>query len=412
MEDVAIRFDGVSKRFPMTTDRPQSILETLISIFRPRRGKDKEQDLWALKDISFTIKKGETVGFVGTNGSGKSTMLKLAARIVRPTSGEIEVNGRVSALLELGAGFHGDLTGRENIYLSGSLMGLSNAEVEACFQDVHDFSELGNFIDVPVKHYSSGMYMRLAFSLAIHVSPDILFIDEILAVGDQAFQNKCFDRLHQFKRSEMTIVMVSHDLRSLQNICERLIWINRGEIMLSGEPRQVLSEYTTFSRKIEQDKVLNALTGLNQHKRWGSGEIKAEAVRLLDKSGKSATTFKSNEPMLIEIDYVTTEPIDNPQFGLAIFRQGDGVQMNSPNSITGGLDLGMVAGEGTIRYCIETLPLLPNTYSVTISIHDKHGVHTFDYHDQAYTFQIAFTDRPETHGFLSLPARWEQVKDG
>lgn len=187
MSDFAIRFKEVSKRFRLATDQPQSILETVISLVTRRNRRKSSRELWALKEVNFDINRGETIGFVGTNGSGKSTMLKLAAKIISPSEGEIEVNGRVSALLELGAGFHSDLTGRENVYLSASLMGLKQEETEACFDDVLAFSELGDFIDVPVKHYSSGMYMRLAFSLAIHVSPDILFIDEILTVGDQAF---------------------------------------------------------------------------------------------------------------------------------------------------------------------------------------------------------------------------------
>ncbi len=404
MSDWAIRFHDVSKKFPRAGAQAQSVLELLLGMVRGKK-EEKKADLWALKGLTYEIKKGETVGFVGTNGSGKSTMLKLAARIMKPTSGLIEVAGRVSALLEMGAGFHNELTGRENVFLSGALMGLEQSQIEAVYDDVVAFSEVGDFIDIPVKHYSSGMYMRLAFSVAVHVKPDILFIDEILAVGDQSFQNKCFDRIHALKQSNMTIVIVSHDLRSMQNMCERLIWINQGEIVMSGEPRQVLSEYTTFTRERDQKKILDGVKGLNEHSRWGSGEVKVTAVRLLDGEGKPGQNFRSNEPMTIELEYDATEAVDNPQFGLAIFRQ-DGIQVNSPNSFMAGLKIGTIHGRGCVQYRIDHLALLPSIYRLTISVHDKHGVHTYDYHDQAYTFQVTYTENPETHGLVSLPATW------
>ena len=407
MSDWAIRFHNVSKKFPRAGAEPRTVFELLLNILLRREQKEKA-DLWAVQEMSYEIMKGETVGFVGTNGSGKSTMLKLASRIIKPTEGRIEVDGRVSALLEMGAGFHHDLTGRENVYLNAALMGLEQEQINLVYDDIVEFSEIGDFIDVPVKHYSSGMYMRLAFSVAVHVKPDILFIDEILSVGDQSFQNKCFDRIHALQRSNMTIVIVSHDLRSMQNLCDRLIWINRGEMVMTGEPRKVLSEYTTFTRKQEQEKILDKIQGLNEQARWGSGEVKITALRLLDEEGQPAQNFRSNEPLVIEIDYEATEAIENPQFSLAIFRQ-DGIQINSPNSHTAGLELGTIEGTGCVRYRIDSLALLPSVYNLTVAIHDYQGVHTFDYRDRAYTFQITYTDRPETHGIVSFPATWEVV---
>ena len=223
MSDTAIRFSNVTKKFKLNAEKPVSLMDRFGHLFGREPNEELDRYFAAIKDVDFDIKKGETVGFVGTNGSGKSTLLKLAAGIINPTEGEIEVNGRLSALLELGAGFHLDLTGRENIKLGGSLLGLSAEEVAAITDDIIDFSELGDFIEIPVKHYSSGMFMRLAFSVAIHVLPEILFIDEILAVGDQAFQDKCFQRLQEYKRTNIPMIIVSHDLRSLQNISERLI---------------------------------------------------------------------------------------------------------------------------------------------------------------------------------------------
>lgn len=409
MSDSAIRFKNVTKKFKLNSEKPVSIVDRVLSILGINRGatEDLERFFYAINDISFDIKKGETVGFVGTNGSGKSTLLKLAAEIINPTEGEIEVNGRLSALLELGAGFHLDLTGRENIRLGGSLLGLSAAEVEAITDDIIEFSELGGFIEIPIKHYSSGMFMRLAFSVAIHVLPEILFIDEILAVGDQSFQDKCFHRLYGLKRDGVTMVIVSHDLRSLQNICDRLIWIHLGEVKMTGEPRKVLSSYTDFMRKQNEAKMIKQSFSEATGQRWGSGEIRFRAVRLVDKDGNPSSIFKANEPMSVCMDWEATESIDNPQFGLALYRTGDGVQLNSPTTEGAGIDMGVIEGHGEVNYHIDTMPLLPGVYHLNVFIHDKMGVHTFDYIDKCQKIEISFTDITEHYGFLSLPARWE-----
>ncbi|MEM8863374.1 MAG: ABC transporter ATP-binding protein, partial [Chloroflexota bacterium] len=360
----------------------------------------------AVKNVNFDIKRGETVGFVGTNGSGKSTLLKLAAGIINPTEGRVEVNGRLSALLELGAGFHTDLTGRENIRLGGALLGLSADDVAAITEEIIAFSELGDFIEIPVKHYSSGMFMRLAFSVAIHVKPEILFIDEILAVGDQSFQDKCFQRLHELKRSNVTMIIVSHDLRSLANFCERLIWIHQGEFQMTGEPRKVLAAYTDFMRKQNESQMISqSLADIGQ--RWGSGEIKFESVRILDHEEQPTNTFRSNEPLTICLDYEAHEEIENPQFGLSFYRSNDNVQLNSPTTYGAGVNLGIVSGRGTISYKIDTLPLLPGIYHINVSIYDKQGVHVFDFIDRCQTIHVTFSDIQEDYGFLSLPARWE-----
>ncbi len=406
MSETAIRFSNVTKNFQLNSEKKQTLSERIDSLLGRSSAPAEERFFSAIKNVDFDIKKGETVGFVGTNGSGKSTLLKLAAGIIQPTDGEIEVNGRLSALLELGAGFHLDLTGRENINLGGSLLGLTADEVAAIAEDVIAFSELGGFIEIPVKHYSSGMFMRLAFSVAIHVMPEILFIDEILAVGDQAFQDKCFQRLHDFKRSNVTMIIVSHDLRSLQNICEKLIWIHLGEVKMSGDPRKVLAAYTDFMRRQNVEKMINQ--SLDQDgQRWGSGEIKYKSVRLKNSEGDYTNILKSNEAVEVEMEWEAFQEIDNPQFGLSIYREGDQIQLNSPNTFGAGLDLGTVSGCGRMSYHIDNLPLLPGAYYLNVSIYDKQGVHAFDFVDQCLKFEITFTDKPENYGFLSLPARWE-----
>ena len=236
--DNAIEVRNMSKSFKAIYDKPYTLKERLV--FWKSTKKEYHQ---ILKNINLDIKKGETVALIGVNGSGKSTLLKLMTKIIYPTKGKIITNGKLTSLLELGAGFHQDFTGRENIYFNASIFGLTKKEIDARVQDIIDFSELGEFIDTPVRTYSSGMYMRLAFSVAINVDAEILLIDEILAVGDQHFQDKCFEKLHELKNSDKTIVIVSHSLESVKKLCDRAIWINKGEGQMDGKTKDVIKEY-------------------------------------------------------------------------------------------------------------------------------------------------------------------------
>jgi len=239
-----IKLENVSKRFSLHHERPRSFQEAIISLFH-RRGNWRE-DFWALRDITLEVYPGECLGIIGQNGSGKSTLLKLITRILEPTHGTIAIRGKVSALIELGAGFHPDLTGRENIYLNGSILGLGKREMDRQFDDIVAFSGLERFLDIPLKHYSAGMYARLGFAVAIHMDPDILITDEVLAVGDEEFRQKCLDQFWSFKRQQKTILMVSHDLQSIQRLCHRAIWLDHGLLRAEGEPQKVVSEYLKF----------------------------------------------------------------------------------------------------------------------------------------------------------------------
>jgi ABC-type polysaccharide/polyol phosphate transport system ATPase subunit len=237
MSNVVMSFKSVSKKFR----RGQKLLlkEALIDIFMPGR----QEDFWALKDVTFDIIKGETVGIIGNNGSGKSTILKLIAGVMYPTKGEVKVDGRISPLIELGAGFHAELTGRENIYLNGTILGLSEKQIDQRLNDIIEFSELGDFIDTPVKHYSSGMYVRLGFSVAVHTDPEILLVDEIFAVGDISFQEKCFKKMNEFKKNGITIVFVTHDMATVESFCEKAIYINKGQLENIGDAKQIIKDY-------------------------------------------------------------------------------------------------------------------------------------------------------------------------
>ena len=404
----AIRLRNVSKRFAFTPDMPQSVLETAIAaVTRRRRRRDRSHDLWAVHDVSFDVFPGQSLGIIGRNGSGKSTLLKIIARIIQPTSGEITVNGRVSALLELGAGFHPDLTGRENIYLNASVLGLSREETATLFNDIVEFSELDEFINMPVKHYSSGMYMRLGFSVAIHVHPDILIVDEILAVGDQSFQTKCIDRITEMKRAGVTILFISHDLKNVAHLCSDIVWMEHGEMRAVGPVDSVMDQYRNhlFNQTGRQMAVMNTSGG---YRRWGTKQIEITGVRLLDASGAPTTIFRTGEKMAVEISYIAHEPIEEPEFGLALHRH-DGVHVTGPNTHAAGLELGVVSGPGIVRYDIRALSLLPGRYNLTAAVHDSEAPIAYDYHQEAWSFRVVDGGTPAAEGIVLLDADWQYV---
>jgi lipopolysaccharide transport system ATP-binding protein len=344
----AVIFDNVSKRFILRQERPRSFQEAVINIFR-RNGSGEE--FWALRDVSFAVEKGEMVGIIGPNSAGKSTVLKLISRIIEPTSGRVEVNGRVSALLELGAGFHPDLTGRENVYLNGSILGLSRKEIRRKFDSIVSFAEMERFIDVPVKHYSSGMYVRLGFSVAIHIDPEILLIDEVLAVGDAAFQRKCLERIDKLRQEGITILLVSHNLDVVRSLCKKAIWLDKGKIMAEGNPEAVVRQYMWHS--YESSKPIRKV----KDARWGTGVVKIEQVRILNDLGIKPAVFATGEPMTVEIHYRASRRVEYPVFGLAIHRS-DGVHITGPNTQFAGYEILWIEGRGTVSFHIPRLPLL------------------------------------------------------
>lgn len=403
MPKPVIQFEAVSKKYRQR--RGRSIRDLFLQLGQPNKATSY-QPFWALRDVSFTIERGETVGLIGSNGAGKSTALKLMSGVSKASSGLVKVNGRVGALLELGAGFHPELSGRDNIYFNAALLGMGRREIQRKFDGIVDFSELEDFIDTPVKHYSSGMFMRLAFAVNIHVEPDILLVDEVLAVGDSAFQRKCLDRIGELKRHGVTIFLVSHAHHQVRTSCERALWLDHGTLIADGPSEVVVQKYINKSM-IESSNTLSPKSSSNT---WRSGTLRAEIkqVQILNAVNVAQAIFQTGETLIIEMEYEPHESIPKPVFGLAIHRH-DGLHVCGPN--TGFTDLIMpnLTQSGRIRYIIRNLPLLNGLFYVTVSFHNAAGTEMYDYHDRAYSFRVINSiegPMQEQYGLVTLQGQW------
>jgi lipopolysaccharide transport system ATP-binding protein len=408
--DYAVQFDDVSKCFHVRHEGPRSLQSVLLNLLRLRIRQPKQR-YWVLRNITFAIQRGEMLGIVGVNGSGKSTTLKLISRIIEPTSGQIRVNGRVSALLELGAGFHPDLTGRENVYLNGSILGLSRQEIKRKFDDIVGFADLESSIDIPVRFYSSGMYMRLGFSVAIHVNPDILLVDEVLAVGDYAFQIKCLQHIDKLKHQGATIIFVSHDMEAIKELCDRAIWLDGGGVCAEGNPEYVVERYLGGFA----DESLGVSQGgrkLARGQRWGSGEVELTDVHFLDAQGREKTVFATGEPLRVQMHYMAHKRIESPVFGMA-FHSSEGARINGSNTSTSGCPIDWLEGRGRVEYRIDSLPLLEGSYLFTATVYNFGGSvpQAYDHLDRAFVLRVRPDTRvKETLGMVYIPCRWEHQR--
>lgn len=381
-KEIAIEVKDVTKSFKVYLDKGAQLKERLL--FRKRSRYEERK---VLKGISFTVNKGEAIGLIGRNGCGKSTTLKLLTRIMYPDSGTIKMKGRVSSLIELGAGFHPDMSGRENIYTNASIFGLTKKEIDARLQDIIDFSELDSFIDNPVRTYSSGMYMRLAFSVAINVDADILLIDEILAVGDANFQAKCFAKLKEIKAQGTTIVIVSHSLGQIEQICDRSIWILDGNIRAEGEPKTVDLEYLDFmSREMQNNMNSVNVMGVSETERHGNGNARIEKVTSFNSDGEEQTVFRTGERMVFKIDYSVKEKVEDAVFGLGIFNS-KGVSCYGTNTRIDRFDVYDITKDGTVEIVLENVPLLPDVYTFDFTIECGDGI-PVDYCRHIYKAEI------------------------
>lgn len=397
-EENAIEVRNVTKTFKVYYDKGTELKEKMLFWKRNRY-----ENRVVLDNISFDVKKGEAIGLVGKNGCGKSTTLKMLTRIIYPNSGDIEMCGRVSSLIELGAGFHPDMSGRENIYTNAAIFGLTKKEIDSRLDDIIAFSELEEFIDNPVRTYSSGMYTRLAFSVAINVDADILLIDEILAVGDANFQAKCFNKLREIKANGTTIVIVSHSLGQIEQICDRSIWICEGKIALEGKPKEVHLEYLDYmnNQRIDQQEKerlrLQQIELRNMEaeeerkrkakiKRYGSQDAMFTEIKMLDNDGKEQATFRTGEKMLLDLSYHVEKKVTDAVFGYGIFRS-DGLWCYGTNTRIDGVDNFDIEKDGKFVIEMPELNLIPGEYWVDITIEYGEG-NPVDYYKEAMKFEV------------------------
>lgn len=403
-----IRFDHVSKQFMLKHERPRSFQELFLNVVHLQRSRAKEK-YWALSDVSFEVSQGAMVGIIGPNGAGKSTIMKLVSRIIVPTSGKVEVVGRVGALLELGAGFHPELTGRENIYLNGSILGMNRREVARQIDAIIAFAEIDQFIDIPVKHYSSGMEVRLGFSVAVHTRPDILLIDEVLAVGDAGFQQKCLEKIAEFRRSESTIVYVSHDLRSVGQLCSEVIWLEQGRIKQVGDPDRVISSYMAFFEQQLAEKL-----ALENRQGTEAGpepsELRIQRVSMVDEEGKHRWTFDSGEAVRVRIEYESNGPVEEPVFGV-LFHRTDGLHVSSTNTYSvDPIEFGPIDGRGTLTVEIDSLNLYSGEYLLSVGAYrapdPPYWSSPAHFLDRQFKFRVVSEQR---HGIMVMPVRWKHT---
>jgi len=392
----AVEVQDVSKSFRIYRERNQSLKIALM------RGKRSEyEDFWALRGVSLEIPEGKTYGLMGDNGSGKSTLLKCIARILEPDTGAIHFRGSLAAMLELGSGFHPELTGRENVYLNGSILGMGRKELDRKFEQIVEFAGVGTFIDQPVKNYSSGMYVRLGFSVAIHVEPDILLVDEILAVGDMTFQERCKEKFAEFKDQGRTVVVVSHGLGEMRTFCDRAAWLSHGELIDEGPAALIVDKY------IEEGHNARPVTAGGM--RHGSGEIQVEKVELLDSHGLDLRQFATGDQLTIRLHWRATRPIERPVFSCSLSSL-DGMHVWAHHTWDAEFIPAELRGAGTIDVSIPALALQPGTFDLNTSIVDDALAHSYDQWVKAVRFDVLHGRPRESGGLVTLGSRWNNLR--
>jgi len=434
----AIELTNVSKIYRRYGGRQFSTLKSALLQRSVLRDLQPSETFPALTGVSFTVPKGSTYGVIGRNGSGKSTALKLVAGITRPTSGTVRVDGRISALIELGAGFHPEISGRENVFINGIMLGLTKRQIHERFDEIVDFAELREFIDAPVKTYSSGMYMRLGFAVAIHVDPDVLLVDEVLAVGDEGFTHKCLDKFAEFRRRGKTILLVTHSLNLVERFCDQALWLDSGHAMIHGDPKRVVGAYltkveegeeallaSTTARAVEEashgqgeegqegrdgregtlvDHPADPTSNMFQatEGRWGSRDVEITEVTFLDDAGQPSFVFHSGDPLSIRVKVRAAQPTDDFVFGIGLFN-ADGVCCYGTNTLLEEMNPERLTGEAEATFSIESLDLVEGTYKLDVAVHKRDG-YPYDYHRQLYTFRVK--SRTRDVGIYRPRHRW------
>jgi ABC-2 type transport system ATP-binding protein len=389
----AVVVDDLWKRFRIFHERNAYLK---AAVLRGRRARFEE--FWALKGVSLEVQHGEVVGIIGENGSGKSTLLKCLSRILRPERGRVEVNGRLSALLELGAGFHPELSGRENVFLNAAILGVPRKEIERRFDEIVAFAGLEQFIDMPVKNYSSGMYVRLGFAVAINVDPEVMIIDEVLAVGDASFQRKCMDKFAQLRESGRTLVIVTHDLGSVRSLCDRAYWLRYGVLEDQGSPDEVSSHYA-------EQALGSAEAGVNEA-RWGSGELRISQVQLVDGRGQPFSSVRTGDDITVRITYEARVPVETPVFAVTLVH-ASGVAVASPTTRDVGLVPPLVHGGGELEVTFPGVPLLPGPYELSVAATDFTLHHEYDHRSHVARFDVTPGDAGDERGLITLRPTWK-----
>ena len=433
----AIELTNVSKVYRRYAQRRQFatlksalLSRSLVSDLTP------EETFPAVREMTVAVPAGRTLGVIGRNGSGKSTLLKLVAGITKPTTGTVKVNGRISALIELGAGFHPEISGRENVFINGIMLGLTKREITRRFDEIVEFAELADFIDAPVKTYSSGMYMRLGFAVAIHVDPDVLLVDEVLAVGDEGFTHKCLDKFADFKRRGKTILLVTHSLGLVERFCDEALWMDAGLKQAEGDPKRVVGAYITDVEKTEEQQLAAddakahdavvaispddpASAALPDHPvetgeapadmfkategRWGSREIEITDVQLIGPDGEAGHVFHSGQPVTVQITLRAPLAMDDFVVGIGLFN-AEGICCYGTNTSIEQLRAVRIHGDATARFTIESLDLVEGTYKLDVAVHKMDG-YPFDYHRLLYTFRVK--SRTKDVGIYRPAHHWE-----
>jgi lipopolysaccharide transport system ATP-binding protein len=385
MSEIAIRAQHLCKQYMIGTGKQRhntlrdQFAESVNSLIRRNgRSHPDKNALWALKDVSFEVKQGEMVGIIGRNGAGKSTLLKILSRITEPTQGRAEIWGRIGSLLEVGTGFHWELSGRENLYLSGAILGMKKAEINRKFDQIVAFAEIEKFIDTPVKHYSSGMYMRLAFAVAAHLDPDILLIDEVLSVGDLAFQRKCMDHAKHLQERNATVLLVSHNMFAIKAMCDRVIYIADGQVRFDGAPEDVIHIYEQDSR-LSMAPWAQGIVGADPSQR----PISITDIELLDEDGQRRRMFNYGERMRVRLQFEAPQSVLNPNFNISFFRS-DNIACCNYNTAMDGFPISCLSGKGAIEVLTPPLKLVSELYAIHVMVWDKKF-------EQLYSAQIGTT---------------------
>jgi lipopolysaccharide transport system ATP-binding protein len=409
----SIRVDNVSKRYELGVLRNQEtqlrdqLAKMLTAPFR--RSKRARDVLWALKDVSFSVQEGEIVGIIGGNGAGKSTLLKILSKITYPTSGEIRIRGRVASLLEVGTGFHEELTGTENILLNGSILGMKRKEVMAKMDAIVSFSGVERFLDVPIKRYSSGMRLRLGFAVAAHLDPDVLIVDEVLAVGDAGFQKKCLTAMESLRSGGRTVLFVSHHMSAVQNLCNRGLWIDRGNLRLDGPTKDVIEAYMRTFAEVSK----GASDIANAESRRGTGEIRYTKIELLSEDREPKNFVRSGDAVVIRMHFVAEKPVAYPSFGFRLVTE-TGSLVTDTSTWHHGIQIETVGpGPGHVDLCIDALNLMPGRYYLTLGLSGVGG-HLYDWVEHAVTTDIeagsiygSGLQLDQRYGAVFFPQRWQ-----